>query len=175
MTSHPTDPTWWLIVDGYNVIAPVAPPQNRQDPRWLDIQRRRLLDQLADHLPSEVCRRTCVVFDAKNPPPGVDDRMVHRDIHVRFARDFDEADDMIQWLVAKHSVPKKLMLVSSDHRVAAAGNRRGVQSCDSDVWLDQLTEGKLKLAVDVSHLDDSHVDDLRAAKDGPALQDMPAL
>lgn len=140
------DPTWWLLVDGYNVIAPTAPPQNREDPRWLDIQRRRLLDRLADHLPDDVRTRTCVVFDAKNPPAGVTDRLVHREIHVRFAVGYDEADDLIEALITQHSAPKRLMVVSSDHRISTFAARRQAATSEAESWFDDLLEGNPVLA-----------------------------
>ncbi len=51
-------------------------------------------------------------------------------------------------LIASHSAPKKLAVVSSDRRVQAAARRRGSLALDSQQWLDDLLDGKVRLAVD---------------------------
>lgn len=139
----------WLLIDGYNVVKPSAAP--RRDPiGWLHRERRMLLDRLTWHLPERVRQRTCVVFDAKDPPPGVSDRFEHEFIRVRFAVEYPEADDLLEKIIARHSAAKQLTVVSSDNRVKTAASRRGATAWLSDEWLDRLMDGKLELAVDRS-------------------------
>ncbi|MEM6978945.1 MAG: NYN domain-containing protein [Planctomycetota bacterium] len=145
-----------LIIDGYNVIGPAAPPGrtrlrpgeiNPASDRWLETQRRRLLDQLARYLDTSVRPRTVVVFDAQRPRKAdLPDQFRHRDIDVRFAVDHAEADDLIEELIAQHHSPKTLTVVSSDHRLQAAARRRRAHSYDSEAWLDALTEGDVWIA-----------------------------
>lgn len=137
---------WWLIIDGYNVVAPVAAPRF-PDPMWLHRERMQLVERLAAHLDEETRPRTCVVFDAANPPP---DRPSHFEMHgmtVRFAVDHPEADDLIEEMIASHSAPKSLAVVSSDQRIQTAARRRGAAVFDSQAWLDRLMDGKVDLAV----------------------------
>ena len=136
----------WLLVDGYNVVAPIAAPAIGSKDDWLHQQRMLLIRRLSDHLPARVCARTCVVFDAANPPRDRDSRFVINDVEVRFAIGYPEADDLIEELIDAQSAPKRLMVVSSDHRVQAAARRRGCASCDSDQWLDRLLDGRPWLA-----------------------------
>jgi uncharacterized protein len=146
----------WLIIDGYNIVAPIAPPGRGGDSMWLHHERMGLIRRLAQRLPQAVRERTCVVFDAKDPPrslPGTDevaDRFVFEDIEVRFAVDYDEADDLIEELIISETVPKSLMVVSSDRRIQTAATRRGAMTLDSDLWFDWLLDGRLKLAVSPS-------------------------
>ncbi len=134
-----------LLVDGYNVIGPVAGPAGRADPNWLHHERVRLLDRLADQLSVDVRRRSCVVFDAANPPPDRPSRFRYRDIDVRFAVDHSEADDLLEEIIAAHHSPKRLTVVSSDHRIQTAISRRGGRWYDSDPWFDSLLDGKVRL------------------------------
>ena len=75
-----------------------------------------------------------------------------------------EADDLLEQIIAAHSVPKSLAVVSSDHRVQTAAKRRGAVSFDSQPWLDDLIDGKVKLAVAVTG---------RAGEGGEAKTDKP--
>ncbi|MEM6776580.1 MAG: NYN domain-containing protein [Planctomycetota bacterium] len=135
-----------LLIDGYNVIAPVAAPMRGSASHWLDVERRRLLDRLADHLDDSVRRRTLVVFDAKNPPSGTESELIYRQIHIRFAVHHNEADDLIEELIAGHSAPKSLTVISSDHRIQASARRRRAAWHDSDEWMDALLDGQTRLA-----------------------------
>lgn len=147
-----------LLIDGYNVIAPVAPPNpvrtaapvrdsREQDARWLHQERTRLIERLVRHLEPSVRSRTCVVFDAANPPKNRPDRFHVEGIDVRFAIGYNEADDLLEELIASQSAAKSLAVVSSDHRVQAAAKRRGSVPFDSQPWLDDLLDGKVRLAV----------------------------
>lgn len=159
-----------LLIDGYNLIAPVAPPGRR--PRsgrgptpgrrsgryggpagsppnhdWLRQERRRLLNRLARNLDAELAAQTVVVFDAARPLPQHAARQRVAGLDVRFAVDHAEADDLIEELIAAHHSPKRLSVVSSDHRLQVAAARAGAVAFDSQPWLDALLEGRLLLAI----------------------------
>lgn len=136
-----------LLIDGYNVLSPVAPPSRNTDPRWLDRERQQLLGRLTKHLEQEVRGRTCVVFDAANPPPDRPSRFDVNGIEVLFSVGYDEADDLIEEIIAGHHSPKRLAVVSSDHRIQSSATRRGCAIFDSDPWLDDLLDGKARLAI----------------------------
>lgn len=135
-----------LLIDGYNVIGPVAPPSRGASANWLQDERQLLLNRLSEHLTDIIRTRTCVVFDARNPPYGVSDRMSFADMDVRFAVGYPEADDLIEELIFQHPNPKSLTLVSSDHRLHAAAKRKKALPIDSDVWLDALLDGQIQMA-----------------------------
>ncbi|MFK8113743.1 MAG: NYN domain-containing protein [Rubripirellula sp.] len=148
-----------LLVDGYNVVAPVAPPAGRADPKWLQRERMQLLQRLVEFLDAETRSRTCVVFDAANPPPDRPDQFQFHGIEVRFAIDYPEADDLLEELIAAHSAPKTLAVVSSDHRVQAFAKRRGSLALDSQAWLDDLLESRVILAVRPKRKEQGNRDD----------------
>ena len=147
-----------LLVDGYNVVSPAAPP-TRPDRNWLQRERMQLINRLAGKLEADVRKRTCVVFDAANPPRDRPSEFVIEGIEVRFAVGYAEADDLIEELIAAHHSPKQLMVVSSDHRLHAAAKRRGAKSCDSEPWLDALLDGRTRLAIDMAKNDAATVEE----------------
>lgn len=147
-----------ILIDGYNVIAPVAGPiagLGRKPPAdWLHRERMKLIDRLATCLGSELASQTCVVFDAAARPWKArgEDHLISshfrsRDIEVRFAIDHNEADDLIEELIAAHATPKRLTVVSSDRRLKAAARRSGASAFDSQSWLDDLLDNRLRLAI----------------------------
>jgi predicted RNA-binding protein with PIN domain len=107
----------------------------------------QLIGRLVKHLDPDVRSRTCVVFDAANPPPDRPTQFQIEGIDVCFAVDYSEADDLLEEMISSHSAPKNLAVVSSDRRVQAAAKRRGSLALESQQWLDDLLDGKVQLAV----------------------------
>lgn len=134
-----------LLIDGYNVIGPVAAPGRGASLDWLAIERQRLLQRLVEHLDEPVRMRTCVVFDAKDAPKQFQSRYQHRGIDVWFAVDYPEADDLLEEIIAQHPAPKTLSVVSSDRRIAVAARRRRAGCFGSAEWLDHLLDGTTQL------------------------------
>jgi predicted RNA-binding protein with PIN domain len=145
-----------LLIDGYNLIGPVAAPRSFVSSRqrasgnpaprsWLQVERQKLLERLSEHLGDLVRERTCVVFDAKNAPRGRSSEGSYQSIQVRYAVDYPEADDLLEEIIRNHPAPKHLSVISSDHRVQAAARRRKAAYFDADPWYDDLVDGKLIL------------------------------
>jgi len=126
-----------ILIDGYNLMH-VFGIRDEHQRAALSRARKSLLNRLAKALPAEHLPQTTVVFDAKNPPPGAPPEMVYRGITVLFAVAHDEADDLIEELIGKHSTPKKLVVVSSDRRIQIAATRRKAIAQESEAWYDSL-------------------------------------
>lgn len=127
-----------LLIDGYNLIHAAGILGHGVGPNSLERARRALLNVLAESLPPEERMRTVVVFDAAEAPPGLPRRLKYRDLRVKFASEHEDADALIEELIARDSAPKKLTVVSSDHRVQRAARRRRARHSDSDVWFAEL-------------------------------------
>ena len=128
-----------LIIDAYNLIFQCGLEGPARNPASITKSRTRLIQLLASLLPDGQRSRTTVVFDAKRLPPQesqIDSRK--QGIRVLFAVDYETADEKIEELIAAHSHPKDLLVVSSDHRIQNAATRRKAKAIDSDVWLDQI-------------------------------------
>ena len=85
---------------------------------------------------------TTVVFDSHDAPWGLPREVEHRGITVRFATQYEEADDLIEELIRADSAPRRLVVVSSDHRIQRAARRRRAKAVDSDVWYAELVRAR---------------------------------
>ncbi len=128
-----------LIIDAYNLIFQCGLEGPQRNPASITKSRNRLLQLLSSLLPAEQLAHTTVVFDAKRLPKQESQIESHkRGIRVLFAVGYESADEMIEELIAAHSHPKDLLIVSSDHRIQNAATRRKAKAIDSDVWLDKI-------------------------------------
>ncbi|QEH37265.1 YacP-like NYN domain protein [Aquisphaera giovannonii] len=138
----------WLI-DGYNLMHAAGAIGGKEVTREAFRRlRRRFLDELADALGPARARETTVVFDANSPPRDFDLETTYKGLRVLFALEDESADARIEMILAAHSVPKSLIVVSSDRRVRRAAARRRAEAVPSDQFLDQLdrmrAEGRRK-------------------------------
>lgn len=133
------------LIDGYNLMYAAGIVGRRRGRGGLEHSRAALLDLLAESLPPDEAPRTVVVFDAQRPPPGFPHTMRHRGLIVYFASDHDDADALLEELIARHSAPRQLTVVSSDHRLHRAARRRRARAVDSDVWHEELLRGRNEL------------------------------
>jgi len=127
-----------LLIDGYNLLNSTGIPSRGKGPGNLERARQALLNTLVESLPEDEVARTIVVFDASESPWGVARETNHRGIRVMFAAKEDDADSVIERLISADSAPKRLTVVSSDHRLQKAAHRRRAAAVDSDVWFTQL-------------------------------------
>lgn len=128
-----------FIIDGYNLIFQCGLEGRDRNPASIRKSRTRLVNLLADYLSPDQMKRTTIVFDAKRLPVGESQIVSRRKgMQVMFSVGYEDADTMIEELIAGHSHPKKLMVVSSDHRIQTAATRRKARAVDSDVWWDQI-------------------------------------
>ena len=127
-----------LLIDGYNLLNATCIAPGGPGPGNLERARQALLNTLVESLPAEEVVRTTVVCDASESPWGVAKEMDHRGICVKFAARDDDADSVIERLIAADSAPKRLTVVSSDHRLQRAAKRRRAKVLTADAWLRQL-------------------------------------
>ncbi len=131
------------IIDGYNLIFQCGLKSTSTSSDALEQSRNRLLQEIATFAGVEFAKRTTIVFDAAHRPPlAKTNRYRIKNVLVLYADRFDDADSMIEHLIARHSTPKKLTVVSSDHRLHKAALRRNSKPIDSEIWYDRLLDGK---------------------------------
>ncbi|MEM9412319.1 MAG: NYN domain-containing protein [Planctomycetota bacterium] len=127
------------LIDGYNLIFECGLHGRRINGATLAKARFELLDRILTVFPEQEWGTIAVVFDArKEMLSGQKEREDYRGIQVYYSIHFSEADEMIEEFIAKHSSPKKLLVVSSDHRIQKAALRRKAKVTDSGDWYDQL-------------------------------------
>jgi uncharacterized protein len=128
----------WLI-DGYNLMHAMGAISGKEVGREVfRRKRRRFLSVLADALGDRQARETTVVFDAKTPPGDFDLETCYEGLTLIFALNDEDADARIEKLIAQHSAPKSLTVVSTDHRIRRAATRRKARAMTADEFLDLL-------------------------------------
>jgi predicted RNA-binding protein with PIN domain len=121
-----------LLIDGYNLMHAVNLPPAKVGPDALRKLRQRFLNELAHALGPLEASQTVVVFDAAEPPKNLPRETRHKGMTVLFAAGDEDADARMESLIAKHSAPKGLVVVSSDHRVQRAALRRKAKAIGAD-------------------------------------------
>jgi uncharacterized protein len=132
-----------IIIDGYNLLYMAGILGQGRGPRSLELSRLALLNFLAESLTPRDIAKTIVVFDAKDAPWGAKNTLEHRGIAVQFASRWPDADCLIEELIRLDSAPRRLTVVSSDHRLQRAARHRKAKAVDSDVWYNELVQKRL--------------------------------
>jgi uncharacterized protein len=139
---HPLSILIWmrfdLVIDGYNLMHAAGLARERYAQGDLERCRTRLLTLVRHGLTKEQRANTIVVFDGQNAESFDEAEFKYHGIRVFFSRSHEEADDVIEQLIAGHSFPKQLRIISSDHRLHKAGRVRRAEVSDSEEFLIQL-------------------------------------
>ena len=125
-----------FLIDGYNLLHAMGLLHGRAGPHGLAKARAALLGLLTvAH--GDAAGEVTVVFDARHAPAGVGDTEYRGSVRVEFAQR-EEADDRIEWLIAHDAAPKRLVVVSDDHRLQQAARHRSCISWKCADYLDWL-------------------------------------
>jgi uncharacterized protein len=143
------------LIDGYNVMFAAGLMGRKFDPAGFRKVRLRFLNDLASTLDPVDAHLTTVVFDANHAPEHVPASSLHKGITVLFAVDNDSADERIEDLIACHSNPKTLTVVSSDHRIQKAATRKKAKVLSADDFLTRLDSLKERKRPSVSVREES--------------------
>lgn len=111
-----------FLIDGYNLIHAIGLLCGRTHPGGLEKARARLIRLLSDSF-GEKGDEATVVFDAANAPRVATGVQLDHGVEVHFAQG-QEADDLIEELIRRDATPRKLTVVSDDHRIQQAARRR---------------------------------------------------
>ncbi len=130
------------LIDGYNLLNVAGVPVPLRGRANLEKARLALLNFLAESLAPDAVPETVVVFDAHDPPPGLPREMRHKGLLVRFAPRDEDADTLIEELIREDHSPRRLTVVSSDHRIQRAAKRRRARAVDSDVWYAEVLRAR---------------------------------
>ena len=131
-------PDPFLLIDGYNLMHAVGMFRQRYGPGEFEKWRNRFLHYLSGSLTPRERERTTVVFDAPSTDCRQVQQMESHSLLIMFAEGDLEADDVLEELIAAHSAPRQILLVSSDHRLQKAVRRRRGKPIDSEDFAAQL-------------------------------------
>ncbi len=91
--------------------------------------------ELVALLDPDVIRQAVIVYDAFESVSNDNRRQIINGLMVVFAPMGTDADSEIERLLLQHSVPRRVIVVSSDHRLHKAAARRKARCVDSeDFW-----------------------------------------
>lgn len=133
-----------ILIDGYNLMFAGKAPTRRLGPDGLRKVRNRFLNDLADALGPLEALDTTVVFDASHAPADRPRQVPHKGLTVVYAVDDDDADSRLELMIAGHSHPKALTVVSTDRRVRQAATRRRARAVTADDFIAELDARKRK-------------------------------
>ncbi|MEX1041311.1 MAG: NYN domain-containing protein [Pirellulaceae bacterium] len=123
-----------LIIDGYNLLYAAGIGGQWETEDTFQQDRLALLESLRAVIDPRELSKTTVVFDSQVDLPHLPKVFHHREIEVRFSYGYPDADALIERMIQEHTAPKRLMVVSSDHKVQRAARRRKASTMDSDAW-----------------------------------------
>lgn len=147
-----------LLIDGYNLLFQSGLLPRRRGPDGLERARRALLRTLAGLLRPEEVGQTVIVFDARQRPAQASPNEFLDGITVRYAVDYPEADELLEELIRRESTPKRLTVVSSDHRVLQAARRRRAIGVAAEAWWDERLQQRGRSPDPRDDEDESHVE-----------------
>jgi hypothetical protein len=124
------------VIDGYNLLHAWGLAPRRGAKGQLERARLNLLDRLRRAGAAGVT----VVFDAAGAPAGAATEQDYHGIHVCYAFD-GTADDCIEDLVRREGLPQQLTVVSDDHRLRVAAERRHCRFLRCLDYLEELQHG----------------------------------
>jgi predicted RNA-binding protein with PIN domain len=116
------------LIDGYNLLHALGRLTAKAGKHALDSARKGLLIQLVTWHGADA-RDVTVVFDAASQPAGPPGESEHGGVRVLFSSG-QTADDLIEELLRDEPSPKRLTVVSDDHRIQHAARRRGCAVLD---------------------------------------------
>ncbi|MEX0585778.1 MAG: NYN domain-containing protein [Pirellulales bacterium] len=133
-----------LLIDGYNLLHASGIFGRGVGPGTLRRARHALVRFLIASLTDKERERCVVVFDAREAPPGLPRTESFEGITVRYADRQSDADSLLEELIQQDSAPRRMVVVSSDHRVQRAARRRRAQAVDSEVWFAELVRRRVQ-------------------------------
>jgi len=126
-----------ILIDGYNLLNSANIVAEGPGKYSLEKSRRSLLRFLVAVVEPSERPGTTVVFDGREAPLGLPKKSSFQEITILFSEPGTEADDLIEQMIPKYSAPRRLTVVSSDHRIQRAARRRQATAVDSEVWVAQ--------------------------------------
>jgi predicted RNA-binding protein with PIN domain len=130
------------LIDGYNLMHTLGLLDKRFGPDGFRKARIRFLSELAGGLGPVEASRTTVVFDAREAPGHLPRESTHKGMAVIYADEDEGADERIERLIAAHSVPKALTVVSTDRRIRQAASRRKARALTAEAFWEQLESSR---------------------------------
>ncbi|MDA0659519.1 MAG: NYN domain-containing protein [Planctomycetota bacterium] len=133
----PERPQTRILIDGYNLLFAIGFGNIGSPSGVLLSAREELLNFLRRILDTSMRQATVVVFDAKRARYGAASAYELDGMTILFAVEYRDADELLKQIIRGHTTPRKLTVVSSDHSIQVAAQRRRAKAIDSETWYEQ--------------------------------------
>lgn len=127
-----------FLIDGYNLLFALGLAGQRSGPRSLERARAELLAWVHRAHGAGVTDVT-VVFDGAEAGSETHPVQIDRGLHVHFSVG-QTADDLMEEMIRRTVDPRRLTVVSSDHRIQQAARRRNCAPWDAVEYIDWALE-----------------------------------
>lgn len=115
-------PLMRYLIDGYNLMHALGLVPAQVGPQGLEPARNRFLRQLSTLIPARGEQIT-VVFDGQHAPADAQDAGTYQVIRYVYSRG-QNADDLIEELLARETQPRQLTVVTDDRRLQQSARHR---------------------------------------------------
>jgi predicted RNA-binding protein with PIN domain len=132
------------LIDGYNLMYALGLLGKRRGPEGFRKARTRFLNDLAAAIGAVGAHQTTVVFDANadDSPHHLPRESTYKGMTIIYALEDENADARIERLIAAHSAPKSLVVVSTDQRIRQAAARRKARPMTAEAFWHELETPK---------------------------------
>jgi len=127
-----------ILIDGYNVLYQSGLLGKGRGPGFLERARQALVRLVAASVGAEDVGGVTIVFDSKDMPRDVPAQQIDHGVTVLYSSGYEDADAMLEELIRRAPQPRRLLVVSSDHRVQQAARRRRARFISAEEWLDEV-------------------------------------
>lgn len=131
--------TPYLIIDGYNLMHAAGIARHSYGPGGMERCRNRMNRELIGLLSTKALKQAVIVYDAFESVSDDNRQQIIHGLMVLYAPMGTDADTEIERLLQQHSVPKRIVVVSSDHRLHKAAGRRKARCIDSEEFWASLS------------------------------------
>jgi len=128
----------FFIIDGYNFLHAAGMIPRTVGPATLGRSRQHLLHFLESRLSFQERQNTTIVFDVHQLKDEIVPHESFAQMRIINAVNYPDADTCIEELIIKHSAPKQLIVVSADHRLHRAAQKRKATAIDSEDFFEYL-------------------------------------
>ena len=136
-----------LIIDGYNLLHASGILGRGTGPGGLERSRAALLNFLVESLVRKSAGADgCRVRRGRGAAGPAAASRTAVWLSQFASKRHDSADELIEELIEADTSPRRLTVVSSDHRLHRAARRRRARAIDSDVWFAEVLRARLSSA-----------------------------
>lgn len=128
-----------LIIDGYNLLHAAGLAKKKYAQGELEQARENLQSLLRRLLSTREQEQTAIVFDTARRAPSLSDHALRAgQIRILFSSQHGNADALIESMIEDHPTPRKLTVISSDHRIQRSARLHHALFLDSESFLGDL-------------------------------------